>query len=54
MKVLLSAFECNPLLGSDPYVGWSWVSNMAKIIRSMCYFVLIIKHILINIFWKIP
>lgn len=31
MKVLLSAFECNPLSGSDPYVGWSWVSNMAKI-----------------------
>lgn len=31
MKVLLSAFECNPLIGSDPYVGWSWVINMAKI-----------------------
>ncbi len=31
MKILLSAFECNPLFGSDLYVGWSWVSNMAKI-----------------------
>lgn len=30
MRVLLSAFECNPMFGSDPYVGWSWVSNMAK------------------------
>lgn len=30
MKVLLSAFDCNPLFGSDPYVGWSWVINMAK------------------------
>lgn len=31
MKILLSAFDCNPLFGSDPYVGWSWVSKMAKV-----------------------
>ena len=42
MKVLLSAFECNPLLGSDPYVGWSWVSNMAKI--NEVYVLLRIDH----------
>ena len=42
MKVLLSAFECNPLLGSDPYVGWSWVSNMAKI--NQVYVLLRIDH----------
>lgn len=29
MKVLLSVFECNPLRGSDSYVGWSYVVNMA-------------------------
>lgn len=42
MKVLLSAFECNPLFGSDPYVGWSWVSNMAKI--NEVYVLLRIDH----------
>lgn len=30
MKILLSAFECNPSLGSDAYVGWSWTINLAK------------------------
>ncbi len=30
MKVLLSVFECNPLKGSDSYVGWSYAVNMAK------------------------
>lgn len=24
MKILYSAFECNPVRGSDAYVGWSW------------------------------
>ena len=30
MNVLLSVFECNPLRGSDSYVGWSYVINAAK------------------------
>lgn len=42
MKVLLSAFECNPMFGSDPYVGWSWVSNMAK--TNEVYVLLRIDH----------
>ena len=31
MKVLLSVFECNPYRGSDSYVGWSYLENMAKL-----------------------
>lgn len=30
MKILYSAFECNPLRGSDAYVGWSWAKQAAK------------------------
>lgn len=30
MNILLSVFECNPLRGSDSYVGWSYVVNAAK------------------------
>lgn len=30
MRVLYSAFECNPEMGSDAYVGWSWVKQMSK------------------------
>lgn len=30
MKILYSAFECNPGIGSDAYVGWSWVKVMSK------------------------
>lgn len=30
MNILLSVFECNPLRGSDSYVGWSFVVNVAK------------------------
>lgn len=30
MNVLLSVFECNPLRGSDSFVGWSYAVNMAK------------------------
>lgn len=29
MNVCLSVFECNPLRGSDSYVGWSYVINAA-------------------------
>lgn len=31
MKILYSAFECNPSKGSDMYVGWSWAYHMSKI-----------------------
>ena len=31
MNVLVSAFECNPYKGSDSYVGWAYVTNMAKL-----------------------
>lgn len=30
MKILYSAFECNPGIGSDAYVGWSWAKQMSK------------------------
>lgn len=31
MKVIVSAFECNPYLGSDSYLGWAYALNMARI-----------------------
>lgn len=31
MKILYSAFECNPLKGSDMYVGWSWANKMSEL-----------------------
>lgn len=31
MKILYSAFECNPLKGSDMYVGWSWANKMSML-----------------------
>lgn len=30
MKIILSAFECNPYTGSDSYLGWTYVLNMAR------------------------
>lgn len=30
MRVLYSASECNPGIGSDAYVGWSWAKEMSK------------------------
>ena len=30
MRILYSAFECNPDIGSDAYVGWSWAKEMSK------------------------
>ena len=30
MRILYSAFECNPKRGSDAYVGWSWAKTMSK------------------------
>ena len=31
MKVLISAFECDPSRGSDRYVGWAFSVNMARL-----------------------
>lgn len=31
MKILLSAFACDPTMGSEPYVGWNWM----KLSRSL-------------------
>lgn len=30
MKILYSAFECNPSIGSDAYVGWSWAKQISQ------------------------
>lgn len=30
MKILLSVFECDPMKGSDAYVGWAYVTHLAK------------------------
>lgn len=30
MNILLTAFECNPLLGSEAGLGWSWVYSAIK------------------------
>lgn len=30
MKILYSAFECNPYRGSEAFCGWSWIINMRK------------------------
>lgn len=30
MKILISAYECNPYNGSDAYVGWSWAKQLAE------------------------
>jgi len=30
LKVLISAYACNPFMGSEPGVGWGWISAIAK------------------------
>ena len=30
MKVLISAYACEPNLGSEPFLGWRWVMEIAK------------------------
>ena len=30
MKILLSAYACEPYKGSEPYVGWNWVNSLSK------------------------
>ena len=31
MKILLSAYACEPGKGSEPYVGWHWANTLAKL-----------------------
>jgi len=30
MKILLSAYSCEPFKGSEPAVGWNWALTLAK------------------------
>lgn len=30
MKILLSAYACEPNKGSEPGVGWGWATELAK------------------------
>ena len=30
LKVLMSAYACEPGKGSEPEVGWRWMSEMSK------------------------
>lgn len=29
-RILLSAFACDPVTGSEPYVGWNWANELSK------------------------
>ena len=31
MKILLSAYTCEPNKGSEPEVGWKWATELSKI-----------------------
>lgn len=30
LKILVNAYACSPNMGSEPGMGWNWVSNLAK------------------------
>lgn len=30
MKILINAYACSPGMGSEPGMGWNWVSNLSK------------------------
>ena len=30
MKILISAYACEPNSGSEPEVGWSWIKALSK------------------------
>ena len=30
LKVLISAYACEPSKGSEPAIGWDWVTEIAK------------------------
>jgi len=36
MKVLLSAFACEPNVGSEPEVGWKWAVHLAALGHEVC------------------
>jgi glycosyltransferase involved in cell wall biosynthesis len=36
MKILLSAFACDPTAGSEEGVGWGWAYNLARLGHSVC------------------
>jgi glycosyltransferase involved in cell wall biosynthesis len=31
LRILLSAFDCSPLWGSEPATGWNWATELAKL-----------------------
>lgn len=33
MNILITAYDCNPYIGSDSYVGWQYCIHMAKLNR---------------------
>ncbi len=35
MKVLVSAYACEPGKGSEPYVGWTWVEAISKTVEQV-------------------
>jgi len=42
MRILLSAFACEPEKGSEPGVGWAWAYQLAKAGHEIC--VLTVDH----------
>ena len=35
MKILLSAYACEPNKGSEPEVGWKWATGLSKLGNSV-------------------
>lgn len=46
MKLLLSAFACDPTMGSEPYVGWNWSIVASKVTETT---VITRKHHKVNL-----
>ncbi len=38
MKIVLSAYSCHPNRGSEPGVGWNWLSELSKNNEIYCLF----------------
>ena len=38
MKIILSAFSCDPTRGSEPGVGWNWLVELSKNNKIFCFF----------------
>jgi glycosyltransferase involved in cell wall biosynthesis len=43
-KILLSAFACDPNMGSEPYVGWNWLNLLLRIHPGDAVILLTRKH----------